>query len=186
MSSLDASRAVPALKSFSLTHILYDPTDRLSIPLTLLSLSPIFLFVSYFTLIIFNRRLTILLLALGSIFNEALSLALKRVWKGDRPYQGLLGDVGDSYGMPSSHSQAAGFLVGWGIVYYLAHGSNPAMEGKSESRQSMIARYRQAIYMVGLVTWSVTVAYSRSVIIWERASKCSRLLQTDSETIDGI
>ena len=76
--------ALPQLKAFTLTHILYDPLSPpyLSIPLTLLSLSPIFLFVSYFTLLVVNRQLTILLLGVGSIGNEALSWALKRVLKG--------------------------------------------------------------------------------------------------------
>ena len=85
MTSLSPAAALPALRSFALTHILYDPTapKYLSIPLTLLSLSPIFLFVSYFTLLVFTRRLTVLFLGLGSIGNEGLSWGLKRVWKGE-------------------------------------------------------------------------------------------------------
>ena len=69
MGALDPTSAIPLpqLKSFGLTHILYDPSHPLSIPLSLLSLSPIFLFVSYFTLLVFDRRLTVLLLATGQV-----------------------------------------------------------------------------------------------------------------------
>lgn len=161
--SLDASRALPStLKSFALTHILYDPTDRTAIPLTLLSLSPIFLFVAYFTLAVFTRRLSVVLLALGSVGNEALSLALKRWLKGERPYKGMgLGEVGDGYGMPSSHSQAAGFVCAWGVGYALASQARRRAQGlKSESRIGVI---RRAVYVVGLIAWSALVAYSRYV-----------------------
>ncbi|KAL0252920.1 hypothetical protein I308_102313 [Cryptococcus tetragattii IND107] len=125
---------LPPLKSFSLTHILYDPSHPLSIPLTLLSLSPIFLFVSYFTLLIFTRQISIALLASGQLANEVLSWVLKRLFKGERPYIGH-SEVGAGYGMPSSHSQAAGFLVAWGIG--------------------------TRVYVFGLLLWSVGVSYSR-------------------------
>lgn len=168
--SLDLSRALPALKPFSLTHILYDPAHPLSIPFTLLSLSPIFLFVSYFTLLIFTRRLTILLLGLGSIANEILSLLLKSWWKGDRPYKGLLelGDIGEGYGMPSSHAQAAGFLVAWGIGYTLGQKKRQEKETiysgpttSSHGGSDRVRRFRTSIYLFGLILWSLLVAYSR-------------------------
>lgn len=172
--SLDPTRALPTLKPFSLTHILYDPVHPLSIPLTLLSLTPIFLFVSYFTLLVFTRRLTILLLGLGSIGNEVLSLLLKRWLKGDRPYKGILGlgDVGEGYGMPSSHAQAAGFLLAWGVGYALdietrraregRHGGQTSVEARSTQQGIQIIRnIRMAVILFGLGLWSVLVAYSR-------------------------
>jgi dolichyldiphosphatase len=172
--SLDPTRALPTLKPFSLTHILYDPIHPLSIPLTLLSLTPIFLFVSYFTLLIFTRRLTILLLGLGSIANEALSLILKKWLKGDRPYKGLLGlgDVGEGYGMPSSHAQAAGFLLAWGVGYALdieirrKRESRPFRQTSVDTKPidqgiQTIRTVRKAIILFGLGLWSVLVAYSR-------------------------
>jgi dolichyldiphosphatase len=166
MGSLDPTAALPPfpqLKSFALTHILYDPAHPLSIPFTLLSLTPIFLFVSYFTLLIFDRRITILALAAGSILNEVLSLGLKRVLKGERPCIGY-GEVGDGYGMPSSHSQAAGFLVAWGVGYWLTlrqrrlAGSHRARE---QEKAKMVGRVRRSVYILGLITWSLLVAYSR-------------------------
>lgn len=168
--SLDPTRALPSLKPFALTHILYDPLHPLSIPLTLLSLTPIFLFVAYFTLAVFTRRLTILLLALGSVANEALSLILKRWWKGDRPYKGLLGlgDVGEGYGMPSSHAQAAGFLVAWGMGYALSMEKRRDMEARKTGRAvdtrpgvQTVRTVRTAVCLFGLVLWSLLVAYSR-------------------------
>jgi len=165
MGSLDPTAALPPfpqLKSFALTHILYDPAHPLSIPFTLLSLTPIFLFVSYFTLLIFDRRITILALGAGSIANEILSLGLKKVLKGERPYLGH-GEVGDGYGMPSSHSQAAGFLVAWGIGYWLTlerRRANIQTPKRSEGAR-MVGQVRRSIYLLGLVIWSILVAYSR-------------------------
>jgi len=72
-------------KSFSLTHIVYDPSSRIGLPLALISVSPIFLFVAYFSLVVFTRRLTLKLLAAGSVLNEVLSLALKRILRVPRP-----------------------------------------------------------------------------------------------------
>jgi dolichyldiphosphatase len=166
MGSLDPTAAlppVPQLKSFALTHILYDPAHPLSIPFTLLSLTPIFLFVSYFTLLIFERRITVLALAAGSILNEILSLCLKRVLKGERPYLGY-GEVGDGYGMPSSHSQAAGFLVAWGVGYWLTLGQRRLAgphRARGQEKAELVGRVRRSIYLLGLVTWSLLVAYSR-------------------------
>ncbi|WWC88127.1 uncharacterized protein L201_003031 [Kwoniella dendrophila CBS 6074] len=170
MTSLDPNSALPLpasplppLKSFSLTHILYDPTHPLSIPLTLLSLSPIFLFVSYFTLLIFTRRLTILFLGVGQIGNEILSWILKRLLKGDRPYIGH-GEIGNGYGMPSSHSQAAGFLVAWGLGYSRTLASrdiNNNSRPQSSDRLQIIRNVRNGIYVLGLIIWSIGVSYSR-------------------------
>lgn len=166
MGSLDPTAAVPQfpqLKSFALTHILYDPAHPLSIPFTLLSLTPIFLFVSYFTLLIFDRRITVLALTAGSLLNEVLSLGLKRVLKGERPYLGY-GEVGDGYGMPSSHSQAAGFLVAWGVGYWLTRGQRRLAgprRARGQEMAKMVGRVRRSIYLIGLITWSILVAYSR-------------------------
>lgn len=166
MGSLDVNSALsplPPLKSFALTHILYDPAHPLSIPFTLLSLSPIFLFVSYFTLLLFDRRITILGVASGSILNEILSLGLKRVLKGERPYMGF-GEVGDGYGMPSSHSQAAAFLLAWGIGYWLTlDRRNPVTRTRAvnDVGAQLIGKFRRSVYLSGLLVWSSLVAYSR-------------------------
>jgi dolichyldiphosphatase len=165
MGSLDPIAALPfpELKSFALTHILYDPSHPLSIPFTLLSLTPIFLFVSYFTLLIFDRRITVLALGSGSILNEISSLGLKKVLKGERPYVGY-GEVGRGYGMPSSHSQAAGFLVAWGVGYWLTLGqrrTGTLTRVKGNETVKTVGQIRRSIYLTGLIVWSILVAYSR-------------------------
>ena len=164
MGALDPTTSLlnlPELKSFSLTHIVYDPTHPLSIPLTLLSLSPIFLFVSYLTLVIFTRRLTVILLAAGQSGNELLNLVLKRIWKAERPYVGH-GEVGRGYGMPSSHAQAAGFLVAWGIGYSLTMQRRYRLE-ELQGRLAIVRRWRSRVYVFGLVLWSALVSYSRQL-----------------------
>jgi dolichyldiphosphatase len=172
MSAAAALPPPPVLKPFALTHILYNPSHPpyLSLPLTLLSLSPIFLFVAYFTLIIFTRRFTTLKLALGQVVNEALSLALKRTLKGKRPYADMgMGEVGEGWGMPSSHSQAAGFLVAWGLGYALTMDKRRERAGTAEEkvkkgkRLEVLRKVRVGVYIFGLGLWSVLTAYSRYV-----------------------
>lgn len=157
--SLGSLDPVAEAKHFTLTLIVYDPTSRLGIPLALLSLSPIFLFVAYFALVIFSRRLSLLLLAAGSVANEVLSLALKRVLRVPRPYPHLP-DVGSGYGMPSSHAQAGAFVLAWGIGYALSQGQRYPPRRESEQAKAMHA-VRTGIYLFGLAAWSVAVAYSR-------------------------
>ena len=166
--SAAAALPPPVLKSFALTHILYNPSHPpyLSLPLTLLSLSPIFLFVAYFTLIIFTRRFTTLKLALGQVVNEALSLFLKKALKGKRPYADMgMGEVGEGWGMPSSHSQAAGFLVAWGVGYALTMDKRREKEGTVRVKQGdgvdVLRKVRMGVYVFGLGLWSVLTAYSR-------------------------
>ena len=163
MGALDPSSSLtptPNFKSFALTHIVYDPTHLLSIPLTLLSLSPIFLFVSYLTLAIFNRQFTIFLLAAGQLGNEGVNLVLKRLCKAERPFPGY-GEVGRGYGMPSSHAQAAGFLMAWGIGYVVTSDKRCIVSSIKGSRSEVIKWWRTRVYVFGLMLWSCLVSYSR-------------------------
>jgi dolichyldiphosphatase len=130
--------------------------------LTLLSLTPIFLFVSYLTLLIFTRRLTIVFLALGSLSNEVLNLVLKRIWRADRPWKGH-GEVGEGYGMPSSHTQAAAFLVAWSIGYALTSERRYSQGNKVSGRLALVRSVRKGVWVFGVVLWSLLVAYSRYV-----------------------
>lgn len=157
--SLGSLAAVPDSKHFALTHIVYDPSSNLGIPLALLSLSPIFLFVAYFALVIFGRRLSLLLLAAGSVGNEVLSLALKRALRSPRPYPDHP-HIGDGYGMPSSHAQAGAFVLAWGIGYALSQPARYPARTVSKRAETM-HRVRTGIYVFGLAAWSLTVAYSR-------------------------
>ncbi|GMK56615.1 hypothetical protein CspeluHIS016_0304550 [Cutaneotrichosporon spelunceum] len=156
--SLSALDAMAEAKHFALTHIVYDATSRLGIPLALLSLSPIFLFVAYFALVIFGRRLTLLLLAAGSVGNEVLSLGLKRVLRAPRPYPHLP-HVGTGYGMPSSHAQAGAFVFAWGVGYALSQKERYPV--RKAGRAERMHTIRTGIYLFGLASWSLAVAYSR-------------------------
>lgn len=157
---LNAPSSPPVvLTPFPLTLILLNTSDPLSLPLTLLSLSPIFLFVAYLTLILTTRSYSIFLLTIGQLSNEALSLCLKRIWKEARPYKGLLAEVGDGYGWPSSHSQAAGFLAAWGLGYFYS------IEGRgwvnSQGTRQTVRVWRARAYLGMLLLWSFLTAYSR-------------------------
>lgn len=155
LGALDLAEA----KHFALTHIVYDPSTRMGIPLALLSLSPIFLFVAYFALVVFGRRLTLLLLAAGSVGNEVLSLALKRVLRAPRPFPHRP-HVGHGYGMPSSHAQAGAFVLAWGCLYAWSQGGRyPARSVSARART--VHAVRTGIYVFGLAAWSLAVAYSR-------------------------
>ncbi|RXK42553.1 hypothetical protein M231_00107 [Tremella mesenterica] len=90
---------------------------------------------------------------MGQIGNEFLNLVLKRIWRSERPYKGL-GEVGHGYGMPSSHSQAAGFTFAWAIGYALTSGTR-------YDRETSIGKVRRWVYIAGCGLWSILVAYSR-------------------------
>ena len=100
-----------------------------------------------------------------------LNLVLKRFANASRPYVGH-GEIGHGYGMPSSHSQAAGFLLAWGAGYYLTLEQKrdstrvtPSSNGstKTDVRVESVRRIRSGVYLFGLGLWSVLVAYSRYV-----------------------
>ena len=96
---------------------------------------------------------------------------------GERPYVGY-GELGEGYGMPSSHTQAAAFLVAWGVGYAMtldrrretdgwrglvapSPTAQSARDKKRKETAEMIQRWRTRIYLFGLVLWSSLVAYSR-------------------------
>ncbi len=68
--------------------------------------------------------------------------------------------------MPSSHAQAAGFLVAWGVGYVLSSTRRYGIgEGKVEGQLEVVRTWRTRIYVFGLMLWSVLVSYSRQVIV---------------------
>jgi hypothetical protein len=87
---------------------------------------------------------------------------LKRIWRADRPWKGF-GQVGEGYGMPSSHTQAAAFLVAWGIGYALTSGRRYTGNAVVE-RLALVQSIRSYIWVFALVLWSLLVAYSRCVL----------------------
>lgn len=82
-------------------------------PLALATLAPPFLLVAYVSTLLVRRELTILVGLIGQLGCEGVNLALKRTFKQGRPTDFL----GTGYGMPSSHSQFAGYFA----VFWLCH-----------------------------------------------------------------
>ncbi|OAA66105.1 dolichyl pyrophosphate phosphatase [Cordyceps fumosorosea ARSEF 2679] len=105
--------AAAPLASLSITHVYYDPNDRLSLLCAYLALLPQALGVVYLTLIFASREVEVALLFAGQLACEALNFALKRLIKEDRPRRRILGK---GYGMPSSHAQ---FVFFWSVALAL-------------------------------------------------------------------
>ncbi|KAF2267611.1 DOLPP1 protein [Lojkania enalia] len=94
------------LASLSLTHVHYNPADRLSYLCAWLALVPQGLCVVYATLIWSNREIEIIMMFAGQIACEAVNWVLKRYIKEERPRE----MHGKGYGMPSSHAQFVTFF----------------------------------------------------------------------------
>ncbi|ATY58313.1 dolichyl pyrophosphate phosphatase [Cordyceps militaris CM01] len=107
----EAAAAAP-LASLSITHVFYDPNDRISLLCAYLALLPQALGVVYLTLIFASREVEIALLFAGQLACEALNFFLKRLIKEERPRQ----IHGKGYGMPSSHAQ---FVFFWSVALTL-------------------------------------------------------------------
>eukprot|EP00469_Lotharella_globosa_P013805 CAMPEP_0167778502 /NCGR_PEP_ID=MMETSP0111_2-20121227/4288_1 /TAXON_ID=91324 /ORGANISM="Lotharella globosa, Strain CCCM811" /LENGTH=177 /DNA_ID=CAMNT_0007668811 /DNA_START=50 /DNA_END=580 /DNA_ORIENTATION=- len=101
------------LKAFSLTHVVYDDENPLEKLLALITLAPIFIVVSYVTLLASKRQIHIAGMFLGQLVNEALNFALKTTIKEPRP----LGCGHPGYGMPSSHSQFMAYLAVYCVLW---------------------------------------------------------------------
>jgi dolichyldiphosphatase len=111
-------------------------------PLSLITLAPPFLLVSYITLILVRRELTLLTGFIGQLGCEGLNLALKRIFKQGRPTDFL----GTGYGMPSSHSQFMGyFLAFWCIHLYRFQ------PGKARAQKAREAGQAKTVTLVGLL-----------------------------------
>ncbi|KAH7411718.1 DOLPP1 protein [Phaeosphaeria sp. MPI-PUGE-AT-0046c] len=91
----------PPLASLSLTHVHYNPYDRISYLCAWLALVPQGLCIVYATLLWSNREIEIGLMFAGQMACEALNWVLKRYIKEERPRR---------YGMPSSHAQFVSFF----------------------------------------------------------------------------
>ncbi|KAF2797439.1 DOLPP1 protein [Melanomma pulvis-pyrius CBS 109.77] len=94
------------LASLSLTHVHYNPADRLSYLCAWLALVPQALCVIYVTLIWSNREVEIMLMFAGQMACEALNWVMKRYIREERPPE----MHGQGYGMPSSHAQFVTFF----------------------------------------------------------------------------
>lgn len=148
------------LASLSVTHVYYDPDDRLSLFCAYLALIPQALCVVYVTLIWSTREAEIALTFAGQLACEALNFALKRLIKEERPQR----IHGKGYGMPSSHAQ---FVAFWSVslaLFVLVRHTPPRADAKTLAERSHMNRpwtlgERAAVSVAGfavaaLIAWS--------------------------------
>ncbi|CAO3621461.1 unnamed protein product [Mucor fragilis] len=102
-----------ALASISLTHVYFNPLDKISYAFAYITLAPIAILVFYASVIVSRREIAGILILLGQLLNEAFNYVLKEHIEQDRPYAHL----GDGYGMPSSHSQFIWYFAVYGSLY---------------------------------------------------------------------
>ncbi|KAI1498234.1 PAP2 superfamily protein [Biscogniauxia marginata] len=144
------------LASLSLTHVHYDPTDRVSFICAWLALVPQGLCVAYATLIWSTREIEIALVFAGQLACEALNFALKRLIKEERPR--LMN--GKGYGMPSSHAQfVAYFAVSVALFLLLRH--RPPSPGVRKRNHSPMTMLERTMWSVACLLMAAAVAWSR-------------------------
>ncbi|KAJ2712888.1 hypothetical protein H4R19_002523 [Coemansia spiralis] len=110
----DMPDAQQRLQSLGLTHFQYVEGDHVGLVLALASLAPVFLVVAETAIVFSRREVAGILLLVGQLLNEALSVALKLAICEERPHRHL----GNGYGMPSSHAQFMGFFAVYVAVYF--------------------------------------------------------------------
>ncbi|CAG8476350.1 9010_t:CDS:2 [Ambispora gerdemannii] len=101
------------LTALSLTHVEFNPSDKIAYTFAYITLAPIFIVVSYVTTILARREVATINMFIGQIVCEALNAVLKSVMKEKRPTDKL----GKGYGMPSSHAQFIGFFATFSVIY---------------------------------------------------------------------
>ncbi|KAI1491065.1 PAP2 superfamily protein [Biscogniauxia mediterranea] len=144
------------LASLSLTHVHYDPTDRISFLCAWLALVPQGLCVVYATLIWSTREIEIALLFAGQLACEALNFALKRLIKEERPRR----MNGKGYGMPSSHAQfVTYFAVSMTLFLLLRH--RPPSPGVRRRNHTPMTMLERAVWSVACLLMAAAVAWSR-------------------------
>lgn len=135
-------------------------------PLSLVTLAPPFLIVTYIAILLVRRELTIASGFFGQLACEAFNLVLKRTFKQGRPTDFL----GTGYGMPSSHSQFAGYFMAFWCLHLLRF--RPGMsrarrareKGQQDAQLSLINLLRTAehvTFVVLIVIGCIVTAYSR-------------------------
>ncbi|KAI9458207.1 PAP2-domain-containing protein [Lactarius psammicola] len=140
-----------SLASLDLTHVLYDSSSYFALAMALITLSPILLMSSYAVLAVFTREITIINMWVGQFCCEGFNFVVKRLVKEGRPP----GSVGNGYGFPSSHSQYMGYFATFLILHlHFKHKFGP-------SGYRIVDQATQASVYLAIVTWAITVAYSR-------------------------
>ncbi|XP_018426344.1 PREDICTED: dolichyldiphosphatase 1 isoform X2 [Nanorana parkeri] len=140
----------------SLTHVEYPEGDVYGQLLAYLSLLPIFILVSFVTLIIFKRELHTISFLGGLVMNEGVNWLIKNIVREPRPCEGTHSTVTTEYGLPSSHSQFMWFFFGYSFLflYLRMHQTNNA--------RFLDLLWRHVLSLC-LLTAACLVSYSRPI-----------------------
>ena len=74
------------LASISLTHVYFNPADKVSYALAYITLAPIAILVFYASVIVSRREVAGILMLAGQLVNECINFILKEKIQQDRPY----------------------------------------------------------------------------------------------------
>ncbi|XP_072285329.1 dolichyldiphosphatase 1-like isoform X1 [Pyxicephalus adspersus] len=112
----------------SFTHVEYPAGDVYGQLLAYLGLSPVFILVSFVTLIIFKRELHTISFLGGLVMNEGVNWLIKNIVREPRPCKGTHTTITTEYGLPSSHSQFMWFFSVYSFLflYLRMHQTNNA------------------------------------------------------------
>ncbi|KAA0170702.1 hypothetical protein FNF28_01246 [Cafeteria roenbergensis] len=139
------------LEPFKFTHVVYQKGDLLGKLMALLSLAPIFIMVSYATLVASRRDLRTISLVVGQLLNELLNTALKHWIKQPRPVALVRFHLG-SYGMPSDHAQFMFFAAAYVLLFASLRWGQPL--------------YARAGWCLAAVCFAAAVALSRVYLMY--------------------
>ena len=145
-------------KSFSPTHVIYDPSDPLGPVWALLSLSPPFC-IAFLTLhAIVTRDLRYYFVLSGLCTTSALCSVLKRIVRQPRP-----SNLHSGYGMPSNHAAFVSFCATLSVWFALTqYGKPPPYKKRDELRQDKVVRWiKRWLPPIGSISIAVGCSYSR-------------------------
>ncbi|XP_063792554.1 dolichyldiphosphatase 1 [Pseudophryne corroboree] len=148
----------------SLTHVEYPAGDVYGQLLAYLSLGPIFILISFVTLIIFKRELHTISFLGGLVMNEGLNWLIKNIVREPRPCEGTHTTVTTEYGLPSSHSQFMWFFSVYSFLflYLRMHQTNNA--------RFLDLLWRHVLSLC-LLTAACLVSYSRVYLLYHSWSQ---------------
>ncbi|XP_053138648.1 dolichyldiphosphatase 1 [Hemicordylus capensis] len=159
----ECSRPVP-WKSASLTHVEYPAGDFPGHLLAYVSLSPIFIIVSFVTLIVFKRELHTISFLGGLLVNEGVNWLIKNIIQEPRPYAEIHTSEHTKYAMPSGHSQFMWFFSVYSFLflYLRMHQTNNAR---------FLDLLWRHVLSLGLLTVAFLVSYSRVYLLYHTWSQ---------------
>ncbi|XP_006640716.1 dolichyldiphosphatase 1 [Lepisosteus oculatus] len=164
MAAAEECSVPPRWQSVSLTHVEYPSGDLTGELLAYSSLLPIFILVSFVTLIVFKRELHTISFFGGLVLNEGVNWVLKHIFREPRPCEGAHTTLTTEYGMPSSHSQFIWFffIYSFLFLYLRMHQTNNA--------RCLELLWRH-ILSICLLTVALSVSYSRVYLLYHSWSQ---------------